>query len=120
MQSSTTLLGRPDACRDEASLPAFSPNGDGRLDTDSLSFTLLNPAQVRVRVFRGSKLVATLLDGALGAGPQQLAWDGSSLRRRRYTVSVAATDSLLTVTQTVLVRRRPQGAAVAARLAPDR
>ena len=58
---------------------------------------------MRVRVFRGSKLVATLLDAALGAGPQQLTWDGSALPDARYTVSVAAVDSLLTVTQTVAV-----------------
>ena len=39
-----------------------------------------------MRVFRGSTLVATLLDAALGAGPQQLAWDGSALPDGRYTV----------------------------------
>src|SRR5580765_2417361 len=103
VQSSTKFWVDRTLAATKASLPAFSPNGDGRLDTDSLSFTLLNPAQVRVRVFRGSKLVASLLDAALGAGPQQLAWDGSSLPDGRYTVSVAALDSLLTVTQTVLV-----------------
>ena len=104
VQSSTKFWVDRTLAATKAGLPAFSPNGDGRFDTDSLSFTLLNPAQVRVRVFRGSKLVATLLDVALGAGPQQLAWDGSSLPDASYTVSVAAADSLLTVTQTALVR----------------
>ena len=103
VQSSTRFWVDRTLASTKATLPAFSPNGDGRLDTDGLSFTLLNPAHVRVRVFRGSKLVATLLDAALGAGPQQLTWDGSALPDARYTVSVAAVDSLLTVTQTVAV-----------------
>ena len=54
-------------------------------------------------MLRGSKLVATLLDTTLGAGPQGLTWDGSGIPDGRYTLSVSATDSLLTVSQTVLV-----------------
>jgi hypothetical protein len=104
VQSSTRFWVDRTLAGTKATLPAFSPNGDGRLDSDSLSFTLLNPAQVRARVFRGSKLVATLLDAPVGVGPQQLTWNGSELADGRYTLSVAATDSLLTVTQTVPVR----------------
>jgi flagellar hook assembly protein FlgD len=89
--------------------PAFSPNGDGTLDTDAVSFTLVNPAHVEVRVLRGAATVASLLTSDLAAGPQQLSWDGSDLPDGRYTVAVSTTDSLLTVTQTVAVTidRRP-------------
>jgi hypothetical protein len=49
-------------------------------------------------------LVATLLESDLVPGSQQLSWDGSKLPDGRYTVEVKATDSLLTVTQAVVVR----------------
>lgn len=90
--------------------PAFSPNGDGVLDTDPIGFTLVNPAHVEVRVLEGSTVVASLLTADLPAGPQQLTWDGGGLRDGRYTLAVSTTDSLLTVTQTAPVaidRRAP-------------
>jgi flagellar hook assembly protein FlgD len=83
--------------------PAFSPNGDGVLDTDAIGFTLVSPAHVEVRVQQGSKLVASLLTVDLPVGPQKLSWDGGGLPDGRYTVVVSTTDSLLTVTQTVPV-----------------
>jgi hypothetical protein len=88
---------------------AFSPNGDGRSDTVSLRFTLVNPAHVVVRVLRASAVVATLLDQNLLAGPQQLTVNGNGLADGRYLVSVTATDTLRDVTQTVPVTidRRP-------------
>ena len=90
--------------------PAFSPNGDGVLDTDALGFTLVNPAHVEVSVLRGSAVVASLLTADLPAGPQTLTWNGSGLLDGRYTVVVSTTDSLMTVTQSVSVvidRRAP-------------
>ena len=75
MQSSTTFWVDRTLAATTASAPAFSPNGDGR--SDRQLFTLLNPAHVEVRVLRGSKVVATLLDAASAPGPQQLSWDGS-------------------------------------------
>jgi hypothetical protein len=92
-----------------ASVIAISPNGDGRLDSLDFSFRLLAPARVQVRILRGSTLAATLLDAQLGAGPQRLAWDGGGLPDGRYSAVVSATDSLLTVKQSVIVRidRRP-------------
>jgi flagellar hook assembly protein FlgD len=89
--------------------PAFSPNGDGVLDTDAIGFTLVNPAHVEVRVQQGSKVIASLLTADLPAGPQKLTWDGSRLPDGRYTVVVSTTDSLLTVTQTgpVAIDRKP-------------
>jgi hypothetical protein len=89
-----------------ASAPAFSP----RLKPLGLTFTLLNPAHVEVLVLHGAVLVATLLESDLGPGTQRLSWNGSKLPDGRYLVAVAATDSLLTVTQRVAVqidRRAP-------------
>jgi flagellar hook assembly protein FlgD len=89
--------------------PAFSPNGDGHVDTLGVSFRLLNPAHVEVRVLSGPRVLATLLVKDLPAGQQRLTWDGSRLPDGRYTVSVAAVDSLLNVTQvlTVQIDRKP-------------
>jgi hypothetical protein len=78
----------------------FSP----RLKPLALTFTLLNPAHVEVRVLHGSQVAATLLTSDLGPGSQQLSWDGSNLPDGRYVVEVNATDSLLTVTQGSAVR----------------
>ncbi len=89
--------------------PAFSPNGDGQLDTLGISFRLLNPAHAEVRVLRGTQVFATLLEKDLPAGKQRLTWDGSRLPDGRYTVSVGAADSLLDVTQAlrVTIDRKP-------------
>ncbi|HSC49312.1 MAG TPA: N-acetylmuramoyl-L-alanine amidase [Gaiellaceae bacterium] len=91
------------------SAPAFSPNGDGVLDSDAIGFTLVNPAHVEVRVLKGSTVVGSLFTADLPAGPQQLTWDGRGLRDGRYTLAVSTTDSLLTVTQTapVTIDRKP-------------
>ncbi|HEX3686636.1 MAG TPA: N-acetylmuramoyl-L-alanine amidase [Gaiellaceae bacterium] len=89
-----------------ASAPAFSP----RLKPLGFTFALLNPAHVEVRVLHGPAVVATLLESDLGPGTQRLRWNGSKLPDGRYLVEVAATDSLLTVTQRVAVqidRRAP-------------
>jgi hypothetical protein len=83
---------------------AFSPNGDGRFDKVALSFRLLAPAHVRVRILRGGvEAAAPLLEADLGIGPQDLDWDGGGLPDGRYTLAVSATDSLLTVQQAVPV-----------------
>ena len=87
-----------------ASAPGFSPNGDGRQDDTTIGLQLQNPAHVEVRLLRRSVLVATLLDQDLQAGPQRLKWDGGGLPDGRYVVSVTAADSLLEVTQRVLVQ----------------
>jgi len=89
--------------------PAFSPNGDGVLDTDAIGFTLVNPAHAEVRVLKGSQVVASLLTADLPAGPQKLSWNGAGLPDGRYTLAVSTTDSLLTVTQTapLAIDRKP-------------
>jgi len=87
-----------------ASAQAISPNGDGRFDTLDYSFQLNAPAHVRLRILRGSSVVATPIDTALVAGPQRLTWDGSGLPDGRYSAVLSATDSLLTVKQSLIVR----------------
>jgi hypothetical protein len=86
------------------SAPAFSPNGDGRLDETTITYQLQNPAHVVVRVLRRSRVVATLLEQDLPAGPQRFMWNGRGLADDRYVVAVTSADSLLEVTQRVLVR----------------
>jgi flagellar hook assembly protein FlgD len=87
-----------------ASAQAISPNGDGRFDTLDYSFQLNAPAHVRLRILRGPSVLATPLDIALAAGPQRLTWDGSGLPDGRYSAVLSATDSLLTVRQSLIVR----------------
>ena len=87
-----------------ASAQAISPNGDGRFDTLDYSFQLNAPAHVRLRILRGSSVVATPIDAALVTGPQRLTWDGSGLPDGRYSAVLSATDSLFTVKQSLIVR----------------
>jgi N-acetylmuramoyl-L-alanine amidase-like protein/flagellar hook capping protein FlgD len=87
-----------------ASAPAISPNGDGRLDGLDFSFRLNAAAHVQLRILRAGALVATPFEGDLPAGPQRLPWDGGGLQDGRYTAVVVATDSLMTVKQSVFVR----------------
>ena len=55
----------------------FSPNGDGRLDTASISFRLARQADVRVRIMDGDSVVATLHRlGTLASGSAEFVWAG--------------------------------------------
>jgi flagellar hook assembly protein FlgD len=77
----------------------FSPNGDLRLDSTSLGFTLSRNADVRVRVMDGDRSVATVHRlGALPAGAVSLSWDGRSSAGQvadgSYRVLVEATTGL--------------------------
>jgi hypothetical protein len=89
-----------------AEAPAFSP----RRESLGLTFTLLNPAHVELRVLHRGAVVARPFEADLGAGSQRLSWTGNKLPDGRYVLEVNATDSLLTVTQRVAVqidRRAP-------------
>jgi hypothetical protein len=86
-----------------ASYRAISPNGDGRQDSLVLRYRLNASARVDVSIVAGTTMVATVFAGDLGIGPQRLTWDGSGLPDGRYAVVVSATDSLLTVRQSVRV-----------------
>jgi hypothetical protein len=55
---------------------AFSPNGDGRKDRLTLTFSLTAPADVRVRVEREGRWVASPLTTSLAPGLQHLVWNG--------------------------------------------
>jgi flagellar hook assembly protein FlgD len=85
---------------------AFSPNGDGRLDTTDVTFTLARAARVRVLVFHRDSRVATLQPAAdLTGGSKSLTWDGRTGLGRRaadgtYRIVAEATTSLGTRTLT--------------------
>jgi hypothetical protein len=82
---------------------ALSPNGDGRQDATTIGFQLQTTARVLVQVLRRGAVVATLFDNTLDPGPQRLPWNGGGLPDGRYVVAVRATDTLVEVTQRVLV-----------------
>jgi N-acetylmuramoyl-L-alanine amidase/FlgD Ig-like domain len=81
----------------------LSPNGDGRNDTATVSFSLLQPAFARLQVLRGATQVVRPLFGPLAAGPQSLIWPGG-VRDGDYDVALTVTDSTGPVTQIVPVR----------------
>ena len=76
----------------------FSPNGDGRNDTFALRFRLAGQADVRVRVLRDGKWVATAFAGTMPSGQRLIRWDGSKRVGRlldgSYAVVVEATDGI--------------------------
>ena len=93
---------------------SFSPNGDGRLDTLAFTFSLAQPASVRLRILRGGTWIATpVVATPFGPGPQSLVWDGSKRIGRTpdglYQAELSATDVLGTVKQvvTIAVDRSP-------------
>jgi N-acetylmuramoyl-L-alanine amidase len=73
---------------------AFSPNGDGRKDRLTLTFALAAPADVRIRVEREGRWVASPLTASFLAGTQRFVWDGvrgtGLLRDGEYTAFVEA------------------------------
>ena len=77
---------------------AFSPNGDGRKDRLTLTFSLAAPAAVRVRVEREGRWVASPLSASLTPGSQRLVWDGARaaglLRDGEYRAVVEADDGI--------------------------
>jgi hypothetical protein len=74
---------------------AFSPNGDGRKDRLTLTFSLAAPADVRIRVEREGRWVASPLIASYLAGTQRFVWNGvrgtGRLRDGEYTAIVEAT-----------------------------
>ena len=73
---------------------AFSPNGDGRKDRLTLRFALTAPADVRIRVEREGRWVASPLLASYLPGTQRFVWDGARavglLRDGEYTAVVEA------------------------------
>ncbi len=79
----------------------FSPNADKRLDRLDIRFPLRGPANVRVRVLRGGRLVATLFEAPYAAGPRRFVWNGQRtsgpIRDGSYVARLEATDAIGTV-----------------------
>jgi hypothetical protein len=84
---------------------AFSPNADGRADRIGFSFTLAAPAEVRVRILKQGKWVATPFTGPLELGAQKVEWDGAKRIGRlldgEYEAVIEATDAVATSTLSV-------------------
>jgi hypothetical protein len=81
---------------------AFSPNGDGKLDSVAVGFSLAAPAMVSVRILRDGRWVATpLLAASLPAGTQTVTWDGARsdgrLRDGALSAVVEVSDAFGTV-----------------------
>jgi flagellar hook assembly protein FlgD len=78
--------------------PAFSPNGDGRLDAVTLGFALTRAADVRVRIMAGAREVARVKSSSLDAGTASFVWDGRNASTPvvdgTYTAAVDATTAL--------------------------
>jgi N-acetylmuramoyl-L-alanine amidase len=77
---------------------AFSPNGDGRKDRLTLTFALTAPADVRIRVEREGRWVASPLVASFLPGTQRFVWNGARsagvLRDGEYTAVVEASGTL--------------------------
>jgi spore germination protein YaaH/flagellar hook assembly protein FlgD len=103
--------------RPATSAPAFSPNGDGALDTTVLSFTANEPATGTARLYRGTTLVRTWK--IAGKTAWKATWngtrgDGSRVRDGVYTLKVRVTDAggnTRTASKRVVVDRTLKGLA---------
>jgi hypothetical protein len=73
---------------------AFSPNADGRRDRLTLTFALTVPSDVRIRIEREGRWVASPLLASFPAGTQRFVWDGRRarglIRDGEYTAVVEA------------------------------
>ena len=80
-----------------ASPAVFSPNGDGRKDRLNLAFSLTVPADVRIRIERDGRWVASPFAGSFLSGPQRFVWDGTRvggvLKDGEYEAVVEAQDA---------------------------
>jgi N-acetylmuramoyl-L-alanine amidase len=89
-----------------SALPAFiSPNGDGRSDSQRVSFTLATDAEVTVTVRSGRAVIAPLLSGRFGPGLRTVDWipPSDQVPDGRYEVVVEAVTPLGIATQRVKV-----------------
>jgi hypothetical protein len=81
---------------------SFSPNADGRADRIAFRFQLAAPAEIRLRILKDGKWVATPFRGPLAKGPRTLEWDGSKRVGRLldggYEAVLEATDTVATST----------------------
>jgi hypothetical protein len=97
---------------------AVSPNGDGRNEELAVTFVLASPVTAKLRIMRGSRIVATPFEGPLPAGPQRLAWT-PNLGEGNYAAVVEAAGPLGVRAQTarfVVDVTRPRLRLLSARL----
>jgi hypothetical protein len=77
---------------------SFSPNGDGRNDRLIVNFSLTAAADVRIRIERGGRWVASPLAGSFFPGAQRFVWNGirlaGVLRDGSYEAIVEAHDEI--------------------------
>ncbi len=77
---------------------AFSPNRDGRKDQLTVTFSLAAVADVRIRIEREGRWVASPLVGSFLPSTQRFAWNGmrlsGALRDGDYQAVVEATDTV--------------------------
>ncbi len=77
---------------------SFSPNGDGRKDRIALTFSLAAAADVRIRVVRDDRWVASPLAAGFLPGAQRFFWDGrrntGTLRDGSYRAIVDVDDGV--------------------------
>ena len=87
---------------------AFSPNGDGRLDSVTLSFQLARAAHVRVDIKQSGRLVTPVSIADYAGGPQAVTWDGITEQGRArdgtYAGVVTVQTELGTTSHAALVR----------------
>ena len=69
--------GHPHARQRAVTRLAFSPNADGRADRISFTFALAAPAEVRLRILKSGKWVATPFVGPLEPGVRKVDWNGA-------------------------------------------
>ncbi|HSF61811.1 MAG TPA: peptidoglycan recognition protein [Gaiellaceae bacterium] len=83
----------------------FSPNGDGRKDRITLAFSLTATADVRIRIVRDGRWVASPLVATFASGTQRFVWDGArgtgTLRDGSYEAIVEADDGVGTISYRV-------------------
>ena len=84
---------------------AFSPNADGRADRIAFRFELTGSAEVRLRILKEGKWIATPFKGPLDPGVRRVEWDGAKRVGRlldgTYEAVVEATDAITTSTVAV-------------------
>lgn len=82
---------------------AISPNGDGRADSLTASFSLSGSALANLSIRRGTAGVVSVFDSLLPLGPQTITWPGG-VRDGVYSVVLTVTDATGPVTQLLPVR----------------
>ncbi len=82
---------------------AISPNGDGRADSLTASFSLSLSALANVSIRRGTAGVVSVFDSLLPLGPHTITWPGG-VRDGVYSVVLTVTDATGPVSQLLPVR----------------